>query len=155
MAARLDLAVLVRGDDVLSCVVSGFVEPWRVESAAQNRAAHAATAALAREYARGGFPVLIDTVLGPWHRDAFLTALDLPCRYIVLRPDRQTTIDRAAGRGPGALTDVETVGFMWDQFADLGELEQHTIDTTRLSVEETADAVLAAGPETLLERPTI
>jgi len=34
-------------------------------------------------------------------------------------------------------------------------LEHHTIHTTRLSVEETVDAVLAAGPESLLERPVI
>jgi len=34
-------------------------------------------------------------------------------------------------------------------------LERHAIDTTRLSIEETVDAVLAAGPKTLLEHPAI
>ncbi len=145
LADRLDLAVLVRGDDVLGCVVSGFVEPWRVESDRQNRAALAATAATAREYARSGFPVIVDAVLGPWHLEPFLETLGLPCSYVVLRPNLQTTIDRATGRGPGSLTDDEPIRFMWEQFADLGEHERHVVDTSGLDVDATVDAVLDAA----------
>ena len=146
LAARLELAVLVRGDDVLSCVVSGFIEPWRADSDHQNRVALTATAAIAREYARGGFPVVIDAVLGPWHLDTFGAALGLPCSYVVLRPNRPTTVERAVGRGEGSLTDVETVEFMWEQFADLGDHEPHVIDNGALDVGATVDAVLAATP---------
>ena len=146
LAARLELAVLVRGDDVLGCVVSGFIEPWVAESDHQNRVAVAATAATAREYARGGFPVVVDAVLGPWHLDAFRAALDWPCSYVVLRPDRQTTVERAVSRDAESLTDVDAVEFMWEQFADLGVHERHVIDTSALDVDAAVDAVLAAGP---------
>jgi len=67
LTAQLDQAVLVRGDDVLGCVVSGFVDPWLPDAHTQNRAALAATAATAREYAISGYPVVVDTVLGHWH----------------------------------------------------------------------------------------
>jgi energy-coupling factor transporter ATP-binding protein EcfA2 len=150
LAARLDHAVLVRGDDVLACVVSGFVEPWLPEADGQNRASLAATAATAREYAIGGYAVIVDAVLGPWHLDAFLTTLGLPCGYLVLRPDRSTTIDRAAGRCAESLTDVETVEFMWEQFADLGVHETHVIDTSALDVDAAVDAVLATAPKSPL-----
>jgi len=65
LAARLDRAVLVRGDDVLGCVVSGFIEPWLPAADDQNRASLAATAATAREYATGGLDVeeSVDAVL--------------------------------------------------------------------------------------------
>lgn len=145
LAERLDLAVLVRGDDVLGCVVSGFIEPWLAESDHQNSVALAATAAIAREYALGGFAVIVDAVLGPWHLEPFLERLGLPCGYVVLRPDLQTTIDRGTGRGPGSLIDDEPIRFMWEQFAELGEHEQHVVDTTDIDAESSVDAVLDAA----------
>ena len=147
LTARLDRAVLVRGDDILGCVVSGFVAPWLPDADGQNQTALAATAALARQFALGGYPVVLDAVLGPWHLDAFLTALGLPCAYIVLRPDRDTTVARAAARGEGSLTDTDPVVFMWEQFADLGAYEDHAIDTSGLSLDASVDAVLAAVPK--------
>lgn len=70
---------------------------------------------------------------------------------IVLRPDRQTTVDRATGRGTGSLTDVAPVEFMWNQFADLGDHEDHVIDTGTLDVDATVAAVLDFAPKSLLE----
>jgi hypothetical protein len=154
LAARLDRAVLVRGDDMLGCVVSGFVEPWLPAADHQNRTSLAATAAIAREYAVGGYGVIVDAVLGPWHLDAFLFTLGLRCGYVVLRPDRATTVARAVGRGPGSLTDAEAVGFMWEQFADLGHHEQHVVDTRGLGVVDSVDAVLVAAAKSQLIAPT-
>ncbi len=63
--------------------------------------------------------------------------------YVVLRPNEQITIDRATGRGPGSLTDADPVAHMWTQFANLGASESHVIDSGRLDVEQTVDAVIA------------
>lgn len=150
LAARLDRAVLVRGDDVLGCVVSGFIEPWLPAADDQNRASLAATAATAREYSAGGYAVIVDAVLGPWHLDVFLLTLGLPCGYVVLRTDRATTVKRAATRGAGSLTDVDAVEFMWEQFTNLGDHELHVVDTGGLDVEDSVDAVLTAAPKSLL-----
>ena len=144
VAHRLAQAVLVSGDDVLACVVSGFVPPWDPASDRQNLSALAATAATAREFAAGGFPVVVDAVLGPWHLDTFTDALGQPFAYVVLRPSKTVTLDRATGRGSGALTEVGPVEFMWDKFADLAEHEDHVIDTSSLDESATVDAVLAA-----------
>ena len=143
LTARLDRAVLVRGDDVLACVVSGFVPPWEPASEPQNRAALAATAASAREFAIGGFPVVVDAVLGPWHLDAFAATLGLGFDYVVLRPSKTVTVDRATRRDPSSLTDEDPVVFMWDQFADLGSYESHALDTGSLDAAATVEAVLA------------
>jgi predicted kinase len=144
LAARLAQAVLVRGDDVLACVVSGFIPPWDPASDRQNLSAVAATAATAREFAAGGFPVVVDAVLGPWHLGAFADALGQPFAYVVLRPSKTVTVDRATGRGSSALTEVGPVEFMWDKFANLAEHENHVIDTSGLDESATVDAVLAA-----------
>jgi hypothetical protein len=141
---RLAQAVLVRGDDVLACVVSGFIPPWEPASDRQNRSALAATAATAREFAAGGFPVVVDAVLGPWHLDTFANALGQPFAYVVLRPSKTVTLDRATGRGSGSLTEVRSVEFMWDQFAELTDHEAHVIDSSGLDENATVDAVLAA-----------
>lgn len=154
ITARLERAVLVRGDDVLGCVVSGFVPPWEPESDQQNRAALAATAATAREFAGGGFPVVVDAVLGPWHLDVFAECLGRPFAYVVLRPTVDITVARATGRGPGSLTDAAPVQFMWGRFSDLGDHEAHALDTTALDADASADAVLAVRSKCRLGAPS-
>lgn len=143
IAARHERCVVVRGDDVLASVVSGFVFPWLPESAAQNLTALTATAAQVRAFADGGFPVVVDVVLGPWHVNRFAAALGTTFGYIVLRPSKHITVDRATRRDPGALTDSAPVEHMWNEFADLGRFETHVIDNGALDVERTVDAVLS------------
>ncbi len=154
IAARHDRCVLVRGDDVLASVVTGFVLPWLPESEPQNLTALAATAAQARAFADGGFPVVVDAVLGPWHLDAFAVALGTRFGYVVLRPDKQITIDRATGRDPGALTDVDPVAHMWNEFADLDNFESHVIDSGDLDINQTVDAVFAIRAKCRLDPTT-
>jgi len=76
----------------------------------------------------------------------------VPCSYVVLRPDLETCLARATGRageaprveGNPPLTDEGPVRHLWEQFADLGDLEHHAIDTTALDPAATAAAVLDA-----------
>lgn len=154
IAARHDRCVVVRGDDVLASVVTGFVFPWLPESEPQNITALAATAAQARAFADGGFPVVVDAVLGPWHLGAFAGALDTAFGYVVLRPAKQVTIARAMGRGQDALTDADPVAHMWNEFADLDAYESHVFDSGELDVEQTVDAVIAIRAKCRLDPTT-
>ncbi|WP_410607220.1 hypothetical protein [Amycolatopsis sp. lyj-109] len=95
-------------------------------------------------YARGGYDVLLDGVVGPWALQPFRDAAErdgLDLYYVVLRPSLDVTLARGTARDATELTDVEPLTGMHAAFVGLGELEPHVIDTSEQSVEETADAV--------------
>ncbi|WP_425426293.1 hypothetical protein [Amycolatopsis australiensis] len=97
-------------------------------------------------YARGGYDVVLDGVVGPWALQPFRDAArrdGLDLFYVVLRPSLDVTLARGTARDAKELTDVGPLKAMHDAFADLGELEQHVIDTGEQTVAETADAVRA------------
>lgn len=138
-------AVHLHTDDFYAYIRKGYVPPWRPEAHTQNIVVMDALAVAAATYARGGFEVVVDGIIGPWFMDPWRALQDgLALHFVVLRPDELTTVARATGRGEGALTDPDPVRFMWRQFADLGPLERHAIDTTAQSVDETLQ-VLRAG----------
>lgn len=140
-------AVHLHTDDFHAYIRKGFIPPWRPEARAQNIVVMDALAVAAATYARGGFEVVVDGIIGPWFLDPWRALQDhLALHFVVLRPDEPTTVARAIGRGQGALTDPDPVRFMWRQFGELGPLEPHAIDTTSQSVEETLQ-VLRAGLE--------
>lgn len=57
---------------------------------------------------------------------------DLPLHYVVLRPGREIALRRAQQRtAAAALRDEAPILSMWDQFADLGDLEAHVLDTSQ------------------------
>src|SRR3954451_16299409 len=123
---------------------TGFVAPYLPEAARQNDVVLGVIAEAACGYARGGYDVVLDGVVGPWALPPFRDAakrdgLDLFC--VVLRPNLDVTLARGTARDAGELTEVEPLRGMHAAFAALGELEPHVIDTTGHTVEETADAV--------------
>lgn len=97
-------------------------------------------------YAEGGFTTVVDGVVGPWMLDHFRGVDGAPrLHYLVLRPEREETLRRAQGRTePDVLTEEGPIVAMWDQFADLGELERHVLDTTAQQPAETVQAVAEA-----------
>jgi chloramphenicol 3-O-phosphotransferase len=123
---------------------TGFVLPYLPEAARQNEVVLGVLADAACGYARGGYDVVLDGIVGPWSlqpfRDAALRdGLDL--FYVVLRPSLDVTLARGTAREGRELTEAEPIKEMHGAFAELGELEQHVINTTEQTVEETADAV--------------
>lgn len=110
--------------------------------------------AAAAEMAEGGYQVVIDGIVGPWHLPVVASVLDargIDLDDVVLRPDLATCLGRARGRAepprvPGhpPLAESAPVRRMWDQFSDLGRYEEHVIDTARLDDEASADAVCRA-----------
>lgn len=148
--------VHLHGDDFWRAVVAGGVPPYRPEADAQNRTVLAAVGAAARAYADGGYTVVVDAVVGPWLLDHVRSALagggtaggpegGPEVHYVVLRPPLATTLRRAQARtDPGALVAAEPVRAMWSQFADLGPLEPHALDTAAQSAADTVRTVAAA-----------
>lgn len=137
-------AVHLHTDDFFACIRRGYVMPWLPEAQAQNVTVSAVQAASAAAYATGGYEVYVDGIIGPWMLDAWrmLVGNEFDVYYVILRPDEATTIQRATERtGPKDLVDAQVVAFMWRQFAALGVLEAHVIDTSTLSVDETVEAV--------------
>jgi len=142
--------VHLHADDFYAYIRKGFVEPWRAESQAQNEVVMASLAAAAAAYATGGYPVIVDGIVGPWFLEPWRGVMRqhaLDGAYVVLRPSEAVTVARATARGADALTDAEPVRFMWRRFADLGDLEAHALDTTGLDPDATVEHLLAGVAE--------
>jgi predicted kinase/uncharacterized damage-inducible protein DinB len=128
-------------------VVTGFVPPYLAGSEHQNAVVADAIVGAATAYARGGYDVVLDGVVGPWFLPPFRAAAaregwDLA--YVVLRPGLDETLARATDRADAELRDEAAVRSMHAAFADLGDLEPHCRDTTGEDPSATAAALRAA-----------
>jgi predicted kinase len=143
-----DLAVHLHTDDFYAYIRKGFVAPWLPESQAQNIVVMEALAGAAATYARGGYEVFVDGIVGPWFFDPWKAAAKengIDLRYVALLPDEAATVARAAARtAPSAMTDAAVVRTMWAHFQTFAPDSGNVLDTTGQAVAETV-AVLAEG----------
>lgn len=147
VADRLSPSVHLHTDDFWHYIRQGRIAPYLPESHRQNQVVIDVVAQAAFGYARGGYQVIVDGIVGPWFLQPFRDAshtVGIPLHYLVLRPDEETTLHRATSRSSDALTDPAPVRDLYRQFSHLAELEPHAFDTTTLNVHETADAALSA-----------
>lgn len=146
LAAGYERAVHLHTDDFWHVIVAGAVPPYLPEADGQNRTVMGVVGAAAWTYAGGGFTTVVDGVVGPWMLPHVRAGREVArLHYVVLRPARDEALRRAQQRTSiGALVDEGPVTAMWDQFADLGALEPHAIDTTAQTPDETLAAVRAA-----------
>ncbi|WP_134324959.1 AAA family ATPase [Cumulibacter soli] len=149
LAAKYPRSVHLHTDDFWRYIAAGAIAPYLPESDAQNQVVMRVISRAAYTYAAGGFVTVVDGVVGPWMLGTFLDASDNsdlpPLHYVVLRPGREETVRRAIARSePEALIDPGPVDSMWQQFADLGALESHVIDTTSHGPADTLQAVTDA-----------
>jgi len=132
VADHFDHSVLIVGDDFHHVIRRGYVPPWQAESEHQNEVVIDATAAAAAAYARGGYLVVVDGIIGPWFLERWLSHLsnELPVHYVVLRPSEEVALQRA----------MERTG---DQdLVERGGLDDHVLDSSNLTAEQTASKVL-------------
>ena len=118
--------------------------PYLPESKRQNEVVMSVLVACAFGYAAGGYQVVVDGIVGPWFIDLFgdeAATRKIALHYVVLRPDRETTLARAVGRDEGALTDPGPVLHMFEQFGDVGAFDHHVLDSTGMSPAQTMRAV--------------
>ena len=98
----------------------------------------------AKRYARGGYDVIVDGIVGPWFLEPWraLVREDYEVHYIVLRASKEETMKRAVERSKlDRKTNVELVETMWEQFCNLGIYESNVIETTTYSIQEAVFAV--------------
>lgn len=133
-------AVHIHSDDFYQYIRKGYVAPWLDGSGDQNEIVIDALVASAKKFSEGGYEVFVDGVIGPWFLAPWrkLAEEGFDIRYIVLRPDEETTISRALERTqrdyfPLKCDDIKNV---WNSLSDLGEYESNIVDTTMQTVEE-------------------
>jgi predicted kinase len=145
LAGSLPASVHLHADDFWHYIRQGRISPYLAQAHRQNQIVMDALAQAGFSYAAGGYQVICDGIIGPWFIDVFrtvATARAIPLHYVILRPDRATALLRATSRPSPALTNPGPIGQLHREFTDTGAFEVHVLDSTRLSPQATADAVL-------------
>lgn len=123
---------------------TGFVLPYLPQAERQNGVVIEAIVATVATYARGGYDVVVDGIIGPWFLPPFRAMAQqdhLALSYVVLRPDVDTTLSRTRRRVGSELKDVDAITGLHSAFEQLGELESHAVDTGDLDAVQTAAKV--------------
>jgi adenylate kinase family enzyme len=106
--------VLVDGDAFFTAVKTGWVEPWKPESHDQNATVIDALGAAAARYARGGYTVIVEGIVGPWFLERFRAEISGQLHYVVVRPNRNAAFARATARPAPRLNYPDAVTKMYD-----------------------------------------
>ena len=144
--ASTRLAVHLHTDDFYAAIRKGYILPWLREAQQQNIVVVGVIVDAALAYARGGYDVVIDGIVGPWFLDPFREAAKkgVAFDYVVLRPSEAETVRRGTSRTfEKAMRDEAVIGQMWKAFSDLGPLERHALDSTTSNAEDTAAQIRA------------
>lgn len=145
--STLERSVRLHTDDFYHGLCKGAIPPHLPESNEQNQIVIEAFLEAAKRYARGGYDVIVDGIVGPWFLEPWRKAVreGYEVHYIVLRASKEETLRRAIARDKlNRKTNIELVEAMWGQFAHLGEYEVNVIDSTCCTAAETVDKVQEA-----------
>ena len=140
----LEKSVHMHTDDFYHYLSKGAIPPHLPESNEQNLIVIEAFLEAAKRYARGGYDVIVDGIVGPWFLEPWLNIVQehYEVHYIVLRASKEETMKRAIKRSKlDRETNIELVETMWNQFSNLGIYELNVIDTTTHSIKDTVSAV--------------
>ncbi len=151
VADALSPSVHLHADDFWSYIRQGGIAPHLPEAHRQNSTVISVLANSAFGYAAGGYHVICDGVIGPWFLDVFRAASTtsaIELHYVVLRPDRATTLRRAVARtAADTLTDPEPIQSLHQQFSSLDNLEPHVLDSSHIDAAATTEIVLRSLTE--------
>ena len=140
----LEKSVHMHTDDFYHYLSKGAIPPHLPESNEQNIVVIEAFLEAAKRYARGGYDVIVDGIIGPWFLEPWqnLVREHYEVHYIILRASKEETLKRATERAKlDRETNIELVETMWEQFSNLGIYESNVIDTTTHSISDTVSAV--------------
>lgn len=140
--STLERSLHLHTDDFYDALRKGAIPPHLPGSQGQNLVVIEAFREAAKRFARGGYDVVVDGIIGPWFIEPWLQAAreGYQVHYLVLRASKEATLARALGRTKlDEATNRELVETMWAQFANLGSWEPWTVDTTNLSPHATAE----------------
>ena len=117
-------------DDFYHYLSKGAIPPHLPESNEQNLIVIEAFLEAAKRYARGGYDVIVDGIIGPWFLKPWqsLVREHYEVHYIILRASKEETLKRAVERSKlDRKTNIELVETMWEQFCNLGIYESNVI----------------------------
>lgn len=140
----MDKSVHMHTDDFFHYLSKGAIPPHLPESNKQNLVVIEAFLEAAKRYARGGYDVIVDGIVGPWFLEPWkaLAQEDYEVHYIVLRASKKETMKRAVERSKlDRKTNIELEETMWEQFSGLGIYESNVIDTTTFTIKDTVSAI--------------
>ena len=158
LAADFDPSVLVPGDAFMGFIRQGYRAPWLPEAHAQNEIATRAAASAAGQFARGGYTVVYDGVLGPWFLDEFVQWTGLEqVQYAVLQPTERCCVQRVQQRTGHGFSDLAATRHMWRDFAEAVLDSKHRMavddrDTPTMVARAVRDAVTGG---TIAYRPAM
>ncbi len=149
IADRFESSVLVEGDAFFAFLRAGAIEPWFVESQAQNEVVTDVAAAATAGFVVGGYDTVYDGVMGPWFLPAFARRLGLAeFDYVVLLPTEEECAERVRTRIGHGFADDAAARSMHQQFAADRPSSGQVIESNRLDAQAIADDVIrrrAAG----------
>lgn len=140
----MERSVHMHTDDFYHYLSKGAIPPYLPESNKQNLIVIEAFLEAAKRYARGGYDVVVDGIVGPWFLEPWLGIVQegYEVHYIILRASKEETIERSVRRLKlDRETNIGLVEAMWGQFQNLGAYESHVIDTTGGSVQDTVSMI--------------
>ncbi|MBX5203777.1 AAA family ATPase [Rhizobium sp. NZLR1] len=135
--------VHLHSDDFWHFIKNGALPPYLPEAHEQNAVVMDVLAGVAEGYAKGGYFVVVDGIIGPWFLQSF-KAITAPLHYVVLRPPLDVAILRCQERGGDTLTDPEPITALYKQFSSLEELEKHVLSTDGQARHDTLSMVIEA-----------
>lgn len=138
-------SVHMHTDDFYHYLCKGAIAPHLPEADGQNLIVIEAFLEAAKRYARGGYDVIVDGVVGPWFLEPWRRVVreGYEVHYVILRAGKEETFQRAVCRSKlDRAANMELVEVMWEQFQNLGAYESNVIDTTDCSLEETVFMVM-------------
>lgn len=140
-----DKAVHIEVDDFWQCIRKGYIHPWLDGSGDQNETVVESVAASALRFSKSGYEVFVAGTIGPWFLSPWIEFANrgIDVRYIVLRPDEDTTITRATERQQRDFfpLKVEVIKEVWRSFTNLNQYESYVLDTTGQTIDESVAAI--------------
>ena len=138
-------AVYIEVDDFWQYIRKGYIDPWLENTGDQNETVSKAVAASAKIYAENGYEVFAAGFIGPWFLKPWkkLAKKGFDVRYVVLRPDEETTVMRATGREKNEFFPLspQIVRDLWVSMTNLGKYEANDVDTTGQTIGESVKII--------------
>jgi broad-specificity NMP kinase len=143
LCARFERSVHLNTDLFFAAIRSGYILPRLPESHSQNDVCIRAAARAVAPYADAAYEVFVDGVIGRWALEIYkqeLVGIER-LHFVVLLPSENETLRRGLSRIEDHGVPVHVYGDMHAQYVRDG-YGQHAVDSTGLSVRETADLIL-------------
>lgn len=137
-------SVHLHTDDFFHALKVGRLRGWEDGAEPQHQVAFEAVASAASAYASGGYFVVLDSFIRLDYLEVVKDVInvnEIALHYVALRPSLSETRLRSSKREENKRHRDEVLDELHGAFNDLGVLESHVVDNTKLSVSQTAETI--------------